>query len=107
MGLPSLLHLDLASCTQLGLLPEHGLTSLANLTALDLFGYVYLRSACALLTAPELMCCVGSSGIQSLSEDMGMPHLRKLDLQHCLDLIRLPEHGLTSLTSLTLLQLNR
>ena len=46
------------------------------------------------------------SGIQELTEAMGMPSLRKLDLQNCQRLLQLPEHGLTSLTTLTLLDLS-
>ena len=48
-----------------------------------------------------------SSGIQELPEDMGLPNLRRLDLQSCWSLKRLPRLGMTSLTSLTLLNLSK
>ena len=46
-----------------------------------------------------------SSGIWELPDDLGMPYLCMLDLSGCGELRRLPAHGLTSLTSLTLLTL--
>ena len=46
------------------------------------------------------------SKIKNLSDNMGMPSLRELDASHCHELRHLPEHGLTSLTSLTKLSLH-
>ena len=48
-----------------------------------------------------------SSGMYDLPDDMKMPSLRELRLQQCAALEILTEKSLSSLTSLTLLDLSR
>ena len=64
-----------------------------------------LWHACIQLTISAKHVFVCSSGIWELPDALGLPNLRMLDLSGCGELRRLPAHGLTSLTSLTMLTL--
>ena len=60
-----------------------------------------------LCRAYRLTLLARRSGVRHLPEDMGMPGLQQLHLRQCMQLEHLPLHGMTCLTSLTLLDMYR